>query len=71
MAESLTLSNGVNMPSVGLGTYKARGTCVVDAVRWALQAGIRSIDSASIYRVGFQGRHMRFEALHTMKDMRM
>ncbi|MFB5663276.1 aldo/keto reductase [Alteribacillus sp. HJP-4] len=45
-----TLSNGVNMPWAGLGVYQAEaGDEVKLAVKEALQAGYRSIDTASFY----------------------
>ena len=47
---TVELSNGVQMPRFGLGTYKsAEGTEVREAVLWALDAGYRSIDTASLY----------------------
>lgn len=45
------LSNGVKMPWLGLGVYQSKeGQEVIDAVKWALEAGYRSIDTAAIYR---------------------
>lgn len=45
-----TLHNGVAMPWLGLGTFKSRdGEEVQQAIRWALEAGYRHIDTASIY----------------------
>ncbi|MFZ4454059.1 aldo/keto reductase [Salibacterium aidingense] len=45
-----TLANGVKMPWVGLGVYKAEaGNEVRTAVKSALEAGYRSIDTASFY----------------------
>lgn len=49
---SICLNNQVYMPSIGLGTYRASAFDVMDAVLWASQAGLRLIDTASIYRVG-------------------
>ena len=54
MTESLqsttTLHNGVEMPLFGLGVFETReGRQVRNAVRWALEAGYRSIDTATIY----------------------
>jgi methylglyoxal/glyoxal reductase len=44
------LHNGVQMPWLGLGVYKAEeGEEVVQAIKWALDAGYRSIDTASFY----------------------
>lgn len=39
------------MPTVGLGTFRARGEEAQAAVGWALAAGYRHIDTASIYKV--------------------
>ncbi|GGB64384.1 aldo/keto reductase [Fictibacillus barbaricus] len=44
------LHNGVQMPWVGLGVYKAEdGDEVIQAIKWAIDAGYRSIDTASLY----------------------
>lgn len=44
------LHNGVQMPWVGLGVYKAEdGDEVIQAIKWAIEAGYRSIDTASLY----------------------
>lgn len=42
------LNNGVEMPILGLGVYKAKEK-TVSAVKWALQAGYRHIDTAAYY----------------------
>lgn len=48
--ESFVLSNGVKMPKLGLGVWKAKeGGEVERAVETALQAGYRSIDTATVY----------------------
>jgi diketogulonate reductase-like aldo/keto reductase len=45
------LANGVKMPYLGLGVFKSRdGSEVIDAVTFALEAGYRHIDTASIYQ---------------------
>lgn len=45
-----TLHNGVKMPFLGLGVYKAKdGKEVKDAIYHALEAGYRHIDTASFY----------------------
>lgn len=47
---TVTLRNGVLMPVLGLGTYKAEeGSEVEYAVRTALEIGYRRIDTASLY----------------------
>lgn len=46
----VTLANGVEMPRLGLGTYKsAEGGDVERSVTAALELGYRSIDTASLY----------------------
>lgn len=48
---TFSLHNGVKMPYFGLGVYQAEnGKEVVNAVHWALEAGYRHIDTASIYK---------------------
>jgi diketogulonate reductase-like aldo/keto reductase len=47
---TFTLHNGVEMPYLGLGVYLSKdGQEVINAVKWALDAGYRHIDTASIY----------------------
>lgn len=45
------LQNGVEMPRIGLGTFRVRGNDVEIAVSAALDAGLRCVDTASIYKV--------------------
>ena len=50
MMSTVRLGNGVEMPVLGLGTYKAdEGAEVEYAVRTALDIGYRRIDTASLY----------------------
>lgn len=50
MVRPLTLNNGVTIPQLGLGVYQSKpGRETRDAVRWALEAGYRHIDTAMIY----------------------
>ncbi len=44
------LNNGVAVPMLGLGVWRARDEEGVRAVAWALEAGYRHIDTASFYR---------------------
>ena len=45
-----TLHNGVKMPYFGLGVYLSQdGQEVINAIQWAVEAGYRHIDTASIY----------------------
>jgi diketogulonate reductase-like aldo/keto reductase len=47
---TVTLNNGVTMPWLGLGVFKAEyGEQTRRAVRWALEAGYRHIDTAKVY----------------------
>ena len=46
----VTLNNGIEMPLLGLGTYMTRsGRETENVVLWALDAGYRLIDTASLY----------------------
>ena len=48
---SVELANGVRMPYLGLGVFKTQdGAEVENAVKWALEAGYRHIDTAAIYQ---------------------
>ncbi|ASA24699.1 aldo/keto reductase [Paenibacillus donghaensis] len=50
LQDTTALSNGVNMPWVGLGVFKVEeGAELVQAVKTALVHGYRSIDTAAIY----------------------
>lgn len=47
----VTLSNGVKMPQFGLGVWQsAVGEATENAVKYAIQAGYRHIDTAAIYK---------------------
>lgn len=73
LPRTITLRNGVELPAVGLGTFKAGGADVKAAVHAALRQGIQAIDTASIYKasgggVCLHGRHpqaMRCSSLRT------
>jgi diketogulonate reductase-like aldo/keto reductase len=47
---SVDLGGGVSMPMVGFGTWQLRGRQGYDTIRYALQAGYRHIDTATMYR---------------------
>ena len=50
ISEAVELANGVKMPWLGLGVYKAKeGEEVEQAVKAALRIGYRSIDTAAFY----------------------
>lgn len=45
-----TLNNGVQMPRLGLGVWRSKsGEETVNAVRWAMEAGYRHVDTAALY----------------------
>ncbi len=47
---TIALNNGVEIPRLGLGVFRAKdGDETVQAVRWALEAGYRHIDTAAVY----------------------
>ncbi|RYE44048.1 MAG: aldo/keto reductase [Hyphomicrobiales bacterium] len=46
---TIILNNGVRMPAIGLGVYQSSPEDTVGAVRTALQAGYRHIDTAAGY----------------------
>lgn len=49
--DSTTLHNGLRMPWLGFGVWQiSEGASVVDAVKSAIEAGYRSIDTAAAYR---------------------
>ncbi len=51
IVDCATLSNGVNMPWLGFGTFKVSdGKQVVDSVKEALRLGYRHIDTAAVYK---------------------
>ena len=50
LQDCTTLNNGVKMPWFGFGVFQSKdGEEVENAVKWALEAGYRSIDTAAIY----------------------
>ncbi|KAI6170022.1 alcohol dehydrogenase [Aphelenchoides besseyi] len=50
MATTIMLSNGVKMPSFGLGTWQANEDEVAAAIRVVLENGYRLIDTAAAYQ---------------------
>ncbi len=49
--ENMKLANGVEMPVVGFGVFRAEnGEICENAVKWALEAGYRHIDTACVYQ---------------------
>ncbi|KIV77837.1 hypothetical protein PV11_09616 [Exophiala sideris] len=50
LSTRITLANGLSIPQIHLGVYLMSGREASSAVKWALQAGYRGIDSAQMYR---------------------
>lgn len=49
--KEVILNNGVKMPVLGLGVYKATDAAEMEAaVQWALEAGYRGFDTAQMYK---------------------
>lgn len=49
LQSTLRLNNGVEIPRLALGVFQVPDDGAADAVRWALEAGYRHIDTAAIY----------------------
>ena len=50
MVPTVTLSSGVEMPRLQLGTFRTRGQDVLSSLEAALACGYRAIDTADVYR---------------------
>src|SRR5690554_5890064 len=51
LGNNIKLYNGIHMPQIGLGVWKTKdGEEVIQAVKAALAAGYRSIDTAAVYK---------------------
>ena len=50
LASKIKLNNGLDMPQIHLGVYLMSGSEASRAVKNALEAGYRAIDSAQMYR---------------------
>ncbi len=48
---SIQLKNGVELPLVGLGTFKSHGQDLRNTIKKALAVGVRHIDTAAVYKV--------------------
>ncbi|TKA72945.1 hypothetical protein B0A55_07550 [Friedmanniomyces simplex] len=49
LASRITLNNGLSMPRIHLGVYLMNGSEATTAVKHALEAGYRAVDSAQMY----------------------
>ena len=47
----ITLNNGVKIPQIGLGVFRTPdGADTANAVKWAIEAGYRQIDSQNLHQ---------------------
>ena len=49
MNKTYTMNNGVQIPAVGFGTYKAADGKSADVIKKAIESGYRYFDTASFY----------------------
>ena len=65
LVPSIQLSNTVELPVIGLGTFKARGNSLKAIICFALKCGIRHIDTASVYKVStfLRAAHRHYETI--------
>ena len=50
LQETYSLSNGVEIPKIGLGTWFSNGDEAINIVKKSVEAGYRHIDSAQAYQ---------------------
>lgn len=50
MDKTKRLSNGIEMPRLGLGVWRVEEQDARNSVRWAIEAGYHLIDTAAIYK---------------------
>lgn len=50
MNQRKQLANGIEMPRLGLGVWRAEETEATHSVKWAIKAGYRLIDTAAVYK---------------------
>lgn len=51
LKDTVKLANGVEMPRLGFGVWKVQdGDEAVNSVKWAIEAGYISIDTAAAYK---------------------
>lgn len=49
VARSLVLNTGARIPTIGLGTWKSAPSAAGQALKFAIEAGLRHIDAAQVY----------------------
>ncbi|RMY08207.1 hypothetical protein D0866_14791 [Hortaea werneckii] len=70
LATRVTLNNGLTMPQIQLGVYLMSGSEASTAVKHALDAGYRAIDSAQMYHNEREVGHAILDYLKTHPDLK-
>ncbi|KAI7303412.1 Aldo/keto reductase, partial [Hortaea werneckii] len=70
LATRVTLNNGLTMPQIQLGVYLMSGSEASTAVKHALDAGYRAIDSAQMYHNERDVGHAILDYLKTHPDLK-
>ncbi|KAI7302126.1 hypothetical protein KC315_g16266, partial [Hortaea werneckii] len=70
LATRVTLNNGLTMPQIQLGVYLMSTAEASQAVKYALDAGYRAIDSAQMYHNERDVGHAILDYLKTHPDLK-
>ncbi|KAI6878501.1 Aldo/keto reductase [Hortaea werneckii] len=70
LATRVTLNNGLTMPQIQLGVYLMSSAEASQAVKYALDAGYRAIDSAQMYHNEREVGHAILDYLKTHPDLK-
>ncbi|KAI6792025.1 Aldo/keto reductase [Hortaea werneckii] len=70
LATRVTLNNGLTMPQIQLGVYLMSGSEASRAVKYALDAGYRAIDSAQMYHNEREVGHAILDYLKTHPELK-
>ncbi|KAI7568675.1 Aldo/keto reductase [Hortaea werneckii] len=70
LATHVTLNNGLTMPQIQLGVYLMSSSEASQAVKYALDAGYRAIDSAQMYHNEREVGHAILDYLNTHPELK-
>ena len=51
ISSKFQLNSGIEIPILGLGTWRDEGTECTQAILWAVEAGYRHLDTAAFYKI--------------------
>ena len=54
---NIILANGIALPRIGLGTFRAHGDKIKRVISYAIEHGITHIDTASVYQAWLLASH--------------